>query len=232
MKGPLFILLVSATLGTSALAQEYGAPAMIGQDAGQGFAIVTSNAGVAPSAPEAAGSNGSYGGRSAGRSGSSGAAGAVSGARKRLVPLPAIYQIVSQADDHPEVVEKAREFMANPPYNPGTGSHNWTGWCLGFVDTTLRAAMGHVDAPMAKGSARLAYEAMRDAGRISTGSDIPAGAPVFWPDFSPPYGHVAIATGQTAADGSPIVISTIHNAGIQERSLKSLGWSMPAWGRL
>lgn len=130
------------------------------------------------------------------------------------------------------IVEKAREFLAKPPYNPNNGTHDWTGWCLGFVNATLRAVRGKGDPQMSRPAAKNAYYAMAAAGRISRDMrDIPAGATLLWTNCSP-WGHAAIATGEFSADGTPIMITTSHK-GIREMSVRQFGCGMPTgWGKI
>ncbi|MBI4348614.1 MAG: hypothetical protein HY553_17380 [Elusimicrobia bacterium] len=130
------------------------------------------------------------------------------------------------------IVEKAREFMAKPPYNPNNGTHDWTGWCLGFVNATLRAVRGKGDPQMSQPAAKNAYYAMAAAGRISKDMrEVPPGAALLWSNCSP-WGHAAIATGETSADGTPIMITTSHK-GIREMSVKQFGCGMPTgWGKI
>lgn len=137
----------------------------------------------------------------------------------------------AQAQSSP-IVAKAREFMANPPYNSNNGTHDWTGWCLGFVNTTVRAVKGRGDPQLAKPAAKDAYYAMAAAGRISKDmSNIPPGAALLWAGCSQ-WGHAAIATGEMSADGSPIMITTSHR-GIREMSTKQFGCGLPSgWGGL
>lgn len=132
----------------------------------------------------------------------------------------------------PEIVEQARKFMKNPPVNPNTQSRDWDGYCLAFVNITIRAVRGRNDPHTARTSAKLAYAAMKDADRIETDlKHIPAGAAVFW-GYLGRSGHAAIATGRTARDGSPMIISTTSTV-IRELSIKQLGYGNPSgWGRI
>ena len=130
-----------------------------------------------------------------------------------------------------KVVAQAFAFMANPPYNRDNGTHDWTGWCLGFTVTTLRAA-GVAIGPMAQPAAKDAYYAMAHANRISNDiKEVPAGAPLFWIGCSQ-WGHAAIATGEWSADGTPIMVTTSSH-GIREMSTKQFGCGLPTgWGKI
>ncbi len=137
-----------------------------------------------------------------------------------------------KAEEKSPIVEKARAFMAAPPLNPNNGTHDWTGWCLGFVNATQRAVRGQSDAQMRQPAAKNAYYAMAAAGRISKDfSDVPAGAALLWAGCSQ-WGHAAIATGEMSADGTPIMITTSHK-GIREMSTKQFGCGLPSgWGKI
>ncbi|MCX5787703.1 MAG: hypothetical protein NTX64_04220 [Elusimicrobia bacterium] len=130
-----------------------------------------------------------------------------------------------------DVLKQAIEFMHNPPYNSNNGSHDWAGWCLGFVNTTLRAA-GHNPGIMYQPAAKDAYYAMAHANRISNDiKSVVAGAPLFWIGCSQ-WGHAAVATGEWSADGTPIMVTTSHN-GIREMSTRQFGCGLPTgWGKI
>ena len=147
---------------------------------------------------------------------------------QRLAPMGLPGALQTAGDN--AIVAKAREFMANPPYNGNNGTHDWTGWCLGFVYTTMKAATGRDDPQMGRASAKDAYFAMAQAGRINNNvASIPAGAAVLW-GYLGQYGHAAISTGVIAPDGSPMIITTSHS-GIIEISLKAFGAGNPTgWG--
>ena len=129
------------------------------------------------------------------------------------------------------VVAKARAYIVNPPYNPNNGTHDWNGYCLGFVGTVIRAAATE-PSEMRQYSAKDAYFAMAHANKISNDvKHIPAGAPIFWPYLSQ-WGHVAIATGQISSDGSPMMVTTTSH-GPREMSVKEFGEGMPTgWGKI
>ena len=137
----------------------------------------------------------------------------------------------SSAPGNSDIVAQARAFIKNPPYNSNNGSHDWNGWCLGFVNTTLKAS-GHAVSIMYQPAAKDAYYAMAKAGRISQDrTAIPAGAPLFWIGCSQ-WGHAAVATGEMATDGPPITVTTSHK-GIREMSTGQLGCGWPTgWGKL
>lgn len=137
-----------------------------------------------------------------------------------------------KANESSPIVDKAREFMARPPYNSNNGTHDWAGWCLGFVNTTLRAVRGRGDSAMSQPAAKNAYYAMANAGRISRDwGNVPAGAALLWAGCSQ-WGHAAIATGEMSTDGTPIMITTSAK-GIREMSVKQFGCGMPSgWGKI
>lgn len=137
-----------------------------------------------------------------------------------------------RAEASSPIVAKAREFMRNPPYNPNNGTHDWAGWCLGFVNTTMKAVRGKGDPAMAQPAAKNAYYAMERAGRISKDfRSVPAGAALLWANCSQ-WGHAAIATGEMSADGTPIMVTTAAK-GIREMSVKQFGCGMPTgWGKI
>lgn len=137
-----------------------------------------------------------------------------------------------KAEASSPIVDKAREFMRNPPHNPNNGTRDWTGWCLGFVNTTLKAVRGKGDPAMAQPAAKNAYYAMERAGRISKDfRSVPAGAALLWSNCSQ-WGHAAIATGEMSADGTPIMITTSFK-GIREMSTKQFGCGLPTgWGKI
>lgn len=145
---------------------------------------------------------------------------------------PAYSISAPKPDPASPIVAKAREFMAHPPINRNNGTHDWAGWCLGFVNVTLRAVRGRGDSQMSQPAAKNAYYAMAEAGRISKDfRSVPAGAAFLWSGCSQ-WGHAAIATGEMSADGTPIMITTSHK-GIREMSTKQFGCGMPTgWGKI
>ena len=137
----------------------------------------------------------------------------------------------SSAPGNSDIVAQARAFIKNPPYNSNNGSHDWNGWCLGFVNTTLKAS-GHAVSIMYQPAAKDAYYAMAKAGRVSQDrKSIPAGAPLFWIGCSQ-WGHAAVATGEMSTDGTPVMVTT-SGKGIREMSTGSFGCGWPTgWGKL
>ncbi|MBI5202781.1 MAG: hypothetical protein HY925_14415, partial [Elusimicrobia bacterium] len=143
------------------------------------------------------------------------------------------YSLTAPAEPAPSpIVEQARAYMAKPPLNPNNGTHDWTGWCLGFVNATLRGALGKRDPQLAQPAAKNAYAAMAAAGRISKDfRAVPAGAVLLWAGCSQ-WGHAAVATGELSTDGTPIMITTSHK-GIREMSTKQFGCGLPTgWGKI
>ena len=229
MKKIVFLLSLVAALSVTAVsAQE--TPEAITVNAAQAFLLAGAGYVVQPAALAAQAQQ--VQGRS-GMSGSYGNAGTIAGGgfSSRLNSAPTTTESKSAASSANDVVAQARAYMANPPYNPNNGTHDWNGWCLGFVATTLKA-VGKEPSPMGQASAKDAYFAMAKANLISNDtSHIPAGAPIFWPYLSQ-WGHVAIATGQIASDGSPMMITT-SSKGIREMSVKQFGEGMPVgWGKI
>ncbi|MBU1105207.1 MAG: SH3 domain-containing protein [Candidatus Riflebacteria bacterium] len=106
----------------------------------------------------------------------------------------------------------------------------WSGWCLAFVGTSYGRNFPQLCAP----SAIQAYYNCRDAGKISANHNPPAGAVMFTDKTSTnPYGHIFIATGEKAANGEPIIITTTSTV-IKKMTLSQvigsthyLGWAMP-----
>ncbi len=97
----------------------------------------------------------------------------------------------------------------------------WNYWCLAFVATAYSRSVPELSAP----SAVQSYYKFNNAGKIKSGGTIPAGAPVFWDKTgSNPYGHIAIASGKTTADGDPIIITSGWKGrnGITEMTLSEL----------
>lgn len=97
----------------------------------------------------------------------------------------------------------------------------WNYWCLAFVAT----AYGRSIPELSAGSAIQSYHKFSNAGKIQTGTSLPAGAPVFWNKTgSNPYGHIAIASGKTTADGDPIILTSgwAGRNGISEMPLSQL----------
>ncbi len=117
--------------------------------------------------------------------------------------------------------------------NNGQRSSNpdaWDGWCLAFVGTAYGRKIPELRAP----SAIQAYYNFKNAGKIKNDRNPPAGAVMFTNKTSTnPYGHIFIATGEKAANGEPIVISTtssnIKKFTLSQMvgSLQYLGWAMP-----
>ena len=106
----------------------------------------------------------------------------------------------------------------------------WDGWCLAFVGTAYGRKIPELRAP----SAIQAYYNFNNAGKIKTDRNPPAGAVMFTNKTgSNPYGHIFIATGEKAANGEPIVISTtsynIKKFTLSQMvgGLQYLGWAMP-----
>ena len=215
-------------------------PGAIGMNAGQAY-VLAGMGFIVPAAAQqpaarSAGFSGSYG-----RAGVSGAPGAVRQLQPVALPgettddstqkTPSTASSSSQGDDN-AIVAQARKFMANEPYNSNNGTHNWSGYCLGFVHLTMRTVRGHDDGDMAQYSAKDAYFAMAHDGRINNNvKSIPAGAAVFWA-YASKWGHVAIATGATASDGSPMIITTTSTH-IKEMSVKQQGFGNPTgWGKI
>lgn len=82
----------------------------------------------------------------------------------------------------------------------------WNDWCLAFVST----AYGRDSKLLAAPRAIDAYENFKNAGRIVTEGNPPAGAPVFFgaTKSNGGNGHIVVATGRTTPDGDPIFISS------------------------
>lgn len=129
----------------------------------------------------------------------------------RAAPPPTLVQSrevpSQQRGGDAAVVATAQSWEAQAHINPDTGSYNWNGWCLGFVNSVDRAATGHADPGLQAGYARAAYYNMVAEGRASTNwSQMPAGSAVFWTQGQ--YGHIAIFSGRYTASGDPIIITT------------------------
>lgn len=106
----------------------------------------------------------------------------------------------------------------------------WDGWCLAFVGTAYGRKIPELRAP----SAIQSYYNFKNAGKIRTDRNPPAGAVMFTNKTSTnPYGHIFIATGEKAANGEPIVVSTssynIKKFTLSQMvgNLQYLGWAMP-----
>ena len=83
----------------------------------------------------------------------------------------------------------------------------WNNWCLAFVST----AYGRKVPELRAGSAIQSYRNFEAAGKIVNSRDIPAGAPVFFnTTANNQYGHIAIATGRTDANGDAPPSSPAH----------------------
>lgn len=111
-----------------------------------------------------------------------------------------------------------------------TDPNAWNGWCLAFVNTAYGRKVPHLAAP----SAIQSYYNFKNAGKIKNDRNPPAGAVMFTNKTSTnPYGHIFIATGEKAANGEPMVIST-SRSNIKKFTLSQmvgglqyLGWAMP-----
>ena len=88
----------------------------------------------------------------------------------------------------------------------------WRGWALMFVSQAWGDGTGYTVPQLSGTCARAAMENFRSADKLVpvTGT-IPAGAPIFWDTGD--LGRVALSTGETAPDGSPLVISTWVDGG-------------------
>ena len=109
----------------------------------------------------------------------------------------------------------------------------WNHWCCAFI----ASAWGRKIPQMSAKSAYEAYKNFKRDGMIHTDKNPPAGAIMFTaPTAKSKYGHVFMATGEVAANGEPMVITsgwTGHN-GITTMTLSQmigskqyLGWALP-----
>ena len=120
--------------------------------------------------------------------------------------------------------------------NNGKISQNetcWNHWCAAFISSAWSRKIPQ----MVAGSAYGQYKNFKRDGMIHTDKNPPAGAIMFTgPTATSQYGHVFMATGETASNGEPIVITsgwTGHN-GISTMTLSRmigtknyLGWALP-----
>lgn len=119
-------------------------------------------------------------------------------------------------------------------YNSNNGrtsksSTTWSGWCLAFVST----AYGRQKPLLSAASAIKSYYLCKNAGKINTSRNPPAGAAMFT-STTPgnPYGHVFLATGKMNGPNDPIIITNTGN-GIKEMPMsrmgggRYLGWAKP-----
>lgn len=103
----------------------------------------------------------------------------------------------------------------------GQDPNAWTNWCLAFV----AGAYGYEVPELRAATAFDSFQNFAQQGRITQDRNPPTGAPVFFDKTQgTPWGHVGIATGQTTADGDPIIRTTgsPDNPGIKDVPLSQL----------
>lgn len=107
----------------------------------------------------------------------------------------------------------------------------WSGWCLAFIGT---AWSGANCSELCAASAIKSYYKFNNAGKIHKDRNPPAGA-VMFTGTTPnnPYGHIFMATGEHAANGDPIVVTSwsgyprTMTLTKMIGNLNYLGWAMP-----
>lgn len=102
----------------------------------------------------------------------------------------------------------------------------WNDWCLFFVYTAWANAGRGMPAGLSGASAHESLENFRRAGNLRPiDGNIPEGCPVFWAKKDGrKWGHIAIATGKLAADGSPLIVSSNSGSARPQVMEQALTW--------